>query len=189
MQVNETKIPDCYEISLNVFKDQRGRFVKTFHQDLFRSHLLETDFAEAYYSISQQNVLRGLHFQRPPKDHTKIVHCAQGEIIDAVVDLRVGSPTYGQVETFHLSDEKGNLAYIPSGLAHGFYIVSETAIVMYQVSTVYAPEHEGGIRWDSADIPWPSSNPIVSEKDKGWQSLSEFVSPFTYNPAKPSLVS
>lgn len=183
MQLHSTKIPGCFELELNVFKDQRGRFVKTFHEDIFASHQLETHFAEAYYSYSTQNVLRGLHFQIPPQDHTKMVHCAQGEIIDAVVDLRVGSPTYGQFEVFELSAEKGNSAYIPPGLAHGFYIVSETALVIYQVSTVYAPEHEQGLLWNSAEIPWPSPNPIISEKDQGWKTLADYESPFVYEPA------
>lgn len=183
MKISKTKIPGCYEITLNVFQDERGRFIKTFHQGIFKDYQLETNFAEAYYSFSQQNVLRGLHFQIPPKDHVKLVHCAQGEVMDVVVDLRIGSPTYGEFEIFYLNSEKANLVYIPSGLAHGFYINSETALVMYQVSTVYAPEYEGGIRWDSADIPWPSQNPIVSAKDSQLKFLSDFESPFTYNPA------
>lgn len=186
MQINPTKIPGCYEIQLRVLGDHRGRFVKTFHEDTFAEHGLETHFAEAYYSVSSHNVLRGLHFQIPPKDHTKLVHCAQGEVLDAVVDLRVGSPTYGQWATFHLSAEQGNLVYVPAGLAHGFYIMSEQAVVMYQVSTVYAPEHERGILWNSAGIEWPSRDPIISEKDSGWLTLSEFQSPFVYT--SPALV-
>jgi dTDP-4-dehydrorhamnose 3,5-epimerase len=181
MKISQTKIPGCYEIQLRIFEDHRGRFIKTFHQDTFAEHGLETDFAEAYYSVSPQNVLRGMHFQIPPKEHTKLVHCAQGEILDAVIDLRVGSPTYGQYATFHLSADQGNLVYIPPGLAHGFYIMSEYAVVTYQVSTVYASDYEQGILWNSADIAWPSNNPITSEKDNSWRSLSEFQSPFVYS--------
>ncbi|HHP7244074.1 MAG TPA: dTDP-4-dehydrorhamnose 3,5-epimerase [Elainellaceae cyanobacterium] len=178
MKINQTQISGCYEIQLKFFEDHRGRFVKTFHQDIFAEHGLESHFAETYYSVSPRNVLRGLHFQVPPKEHTKLVHCVQGEVLDAVVDLRVDSPTYGQYATFHLSAEQGNLVYIPPGLAHGFYIMSEHAVVMYQVSTVYAPGHEHGILWNSAGINWPSHDPIISEKDSGWRSLSEFQSPF-----------
>jgi len=180
MKIHETNIPDCYEINLKVFNDERGRFVKTFHEEMYQKLGLVTHFAESYYSVSQQNVLRGLHFQIPPKDHTKLVHCAEGEILDFVVDLRVGSPTYGKHAIFKLTSEKGNAAYIPSGLAHGFYIVSEIALVMYQVSSVYAPEYERGIRWDSVNLPWENLNPIVSAKDQSWCSLSEFESPFQY---------
>ncbi|ASC72106.1 dTDP-4-dehydrorhamnose 3,5-epimerase [Halomicronema hongdechloris C2206] len=182
----ESKIPGCYEIQLRVFQDHRGKFVKTFHQGIFEDQNLETQFSETYYSISSKNVLRGLHFQVPPKDHVKLVHCLQGEILDAVVDLRVGAPTYGQYETFHLTEDKGNSVYIPAGLAHGFYILSEQAVVIYQVSTVYAPQYEQGILWDSANIPWPTDNPNISGKDSNWKSLSEFKSPFVYN--APSFV-
>ena len=180
MQIHHTPIQGCYEILPRVFKDGRGSFVKTFHQEVFAKHQLETEFAEEYYSVSYQNVLRGLHFQLPPHAHTKIVYCVLGQVIDAVVDLRVGSPTYGQFATFDVSAEKANIIYIPPGLAHGFYVTSETAIMMYKVSTVYAPESDTGIRWDSVGINWPSPNPIVSERDSGFVALSDFTSPFVY---------
>lgn len=182
MNIHETSIPDCYEIDVKVFKDERGRLVKTFHEEIYRKFGLVTHFAEAYYSVSQQNVLRGLHFQIPPKDHTKVVHCAEGEILDFVVDLRVGSPTYGKHAILNLTSEKSNAVYIPSGLAHGFYIVSEMALVMYQVSSVYAPEYERGIHWNSLNLSWENFNPIVSAKDQSWRLLSEFESPFQYHP-------
>jgi dTDP-4-dehydrorhamnose 3,5-epimerase len=180
MKAIETKIPGCYEFQLNVFKDERGSFVKTFHQDIFSSYQLETNFAEEYYSVSHRNVLRGLHFQLPPQEHTKIAYCVQGQVLDVVVDLRVGSPTYGKFETFDLSAEKANLIYIPPGLAHGFYVISEMAIMMYKVSTVYSSEHDRGILWNSAGIPWPSTNPIVSKRDSSFATLSDFNSPFVY---------
>ncbi|MBO9998483.1 MAG: dTDP-4-dehydrorhamnose 3,5-epimerase [Cyanobacteria bacterium SID2] len=180
MNLRDTKIPGCYEIDVKVFKDDRGRFVKTFHEEVYREFGLVTHFAETYYSVSQQNVLRGLHFQVPPKDHAKLIHCVEGEILDVAVDLRVGSPTYGEHAAFTLTPEKGNAVYVPAGLAHGFYIVSEMALVMYQVSSVYAPEHEGGILWNSAGIPWEAENPIVSAKDQQWKSLAEFESPFVF---------
>ncbi|WP_017719593.1 dTDP-4-dehydrorhamnose 3,5-epimerase [Kamptonema formosum] len=180
MQIRETKIPGCYEITPDVFKDERGSFVKTFHQDIFKTHQLETKFAEEYYSVSHRNVLRGLHFQLPPEAHTKMVYCVQGQVIDAVVDLRVGSPTFGQFALFDLSAEKANTLYIPPGVAHGFYVTGETAIMMYKVSTVYSPEHDTGIHWDSVGIPWPCTEPIVSKRDSSFAALSEFKSPFIY---------
>ena len=122
LQLNPSKIPGCYEIQPAVFKDERGHFVKVFHEDTFKRHHLETDFTEEYYSVSLKNVLRGLHFQLPPKDHTKMVYCVEGEVIDVVVDLRIGSPTYGEFELFQLSAEKANIIYIPPGLAHGFWV-------------------------------------------------------------------
>ena len=182
MQITETKIPGCYEITPRIFKDRRGSFVKTFHQEIFSDHQLETNFAEEYYSLSNRNVLRGLHFQLPPHEHTKIVYCVRGEVMDVVVDLRVGSPTYKKFEIFDLNAEKANLIYIPPGLAHGFYVTSETAIIMYKVSTVYAPEHDTGILWNSVGIPWSDDNPIVSQRDSEFKTISEFESPFIYNP-------
>lgn len=180
MQLNDTKIPGCYEISPRVFQDERGSFVKTFHTDFFSKHGLETNFAEEYYSVSHQNVIRGLHFQLPPEDHAKLVYCVLGEVIDAVVDLRVGSPTHGQFETFELSAEKANIIYVPPGLAHGFCVTSETAIMMYKVSTVYSPECDAGILWSSVGIPWESENPIISKRDRDFVPFSDFESPFTY---------
>lgn len=180
MRINQTKIPGCYEITPVLFKDERGVFVKTFHQDIFANNKLETNFAEDYYSFSHQGVLRGLHFQIPPKDHTKLVYCVSGEVIDAVVDLRIGSPTFGEFETFNLNAEKGNMIYIPSGLAHGFYVVSKSAILIYKVTTVYSSEHDTGIYWDSVGIPWPNKSPIVSKRDNKFLALADFVSPFKY---------
>lgn len=181
MEIRATTIPECYEIIPNAFHDNRGSFVKIFHQEIFRGHQLNTEFAEEYYSISHQNVLRGLHFQLPPMDHIKMVFCLLGHVIDVVVDLRMGSPTYGKYETFELSADKANIIYIPKGLAHGFYVTSQTAILMYKVSTVYQRELDTGIHWNSAGIPWPTQNPIVSTRDQEFQSLSEFESPFVYS--------
>ena len=180
MQITETNIPGCYEITPRIFKDRRGSFVKTFHQEIFSDRQLETNFAEEYYSISVQNVLRGLHFQLPPQEHTKIVYCVRGQVIDAVVDLRVGSPTYGKFETFDVNADKANIIYIPPGLAHGFYVTSKTAIMMYKVSTVYSPQEDTGILWNSVGISWPSTNPIMSKRDGSFLTFSEFESPFIY---------
>ncbi|MFE4105276.1 dTDP-4-dehydrorhamnose 3,5-epimerase [Almyronema epifaneia] len=189
MDIKPTPIPGCYEIHPRIFTDQRGSFVKTFHQDIFRQHGLETHFAEEYYSHSRQNVLRGLHFQLPPQDHVKLVYCTAGEVLDAVVDLRLGSPTYGQFATFSLSAENAIALYMPKGLAHGFYAVSEQATMLYRVSTVYSPEHDAGIRWDSAGIPWPSAVPILSSRDQTFPTLADFASPFVFSaPLEPARV-
>lgn len=176
----KTSIPGCYEINPPIFTDERGIFVKTFHQEVFAAHGLVSEFAEEYYSVSRRGVLRGLHFQVPPRDHTKVVYCVAGEVFDAVVDLRIGSPAYGRFETFKLSAERANMIYIPPGLAHGFYVLSQTATIIYNVSTVYSPEHDTGIRWDTVGIPWPDSSPVISGKDGGLSSFSDFVSPFVY---------
>lgn len=180
MDIINTRIPGCFELHPAPFRDERGVFVKTFHEDNYAQNGLETYFAEEYYSLSHRGVLRGLHFQLPPRDHTKLVYCVAGEVIDAVVDLRVGSPAYGKFETFNLSAEKANMIYIPPGLAHGFYVVSQSAIMMYKVTTVYSPEHDTGILWNSAGIPWPDMHPVVSKRDSEFIALVDFKSPFTY---------
>jgi dTDP-4-dehydrorhamnose 3,5-epimerase len=184
MKISETKIPGCYKITPTIFKDERGSFIKTLHQDIFEEHQLITHFVEEYYSVSKHNVLRGLHFQLPPKDHIKMVYCTQGEVIDTVVDLRIGSPTYGKVELFYLNAENAEIIYIPSGLAHGFYVTSETATMMYKVSTVYSPQEDTGILWNSVGISWPSDRPVMSQRDRSFTPFDNFQSPFTYIPSE-----
>lgn len=181
MNLKSTTIPGCFEIIPNVFTDDRGSFVKTFHSDLFAQHGLEVDWREEYYSTSHKGVLRGLHFQLPPHDHAKVVYCTSGEVFDVVLDLRVGSPAYGTHAIFQLGAAKANMIYIPKGCAHGFYTLSEQATMMYKVSTVYAPAHDGGLLWSSVGVPWPDNQPTMSERDKAFPTLAEFtLNPFTY---------
>jgi dTDP-4-dehydrorhamnose 3,5-epimerase len=180
VDVRKTKIPGCFELQLAKFQDQRGCFVKTFHREVFLRHQLEAEFAEEYYSVSATGVLRGMHVQLPPHDQVKIVHCAAGEVMDVVVDLRTGSPTYGAFEVFRLSAERANMVYMAKGLAHGFYVIDGPAMVMYKATTVHAPEADQGVRWNSLNIPWPDPNPVVSERDRQFPPFHEFVSPFIY---------
>lgn len=180
IDLSPTKITGCYEMVVKNATDIRGRFVKTFHKDGFLKNHLEVQFDEDYYSISHQGVLRGLHFQLPPNDHTKVVYCPYGEVMDVVVDLRIGSPTYGAYEIFQLSGDKPNMVYIPKGLAHGFYVCQGPAIVMYKASSVYSAESDCGIHWASLGIPWPDSSPIISERDSRFPPLDQFSSPFLY---------
>lgn len=180
MNIQKTSVPGCYRIDPAVFKDRRGVFIKTMSKDVFKKLRLETSFAEEYHSASYNNVLRGLHFQTPPKEYIKIIYCVHGQVADAVVDLRVGSPTYGKFEMFDLNAENGSAIYIPPGLAHGFYVLSETAILIYKVSSLYSPEHDSGILWNSAGIPWPGKSPVLSERDSNFPAFSNFKSPFKF---------
>jgi dTDP-4-dehydrorhamnose 3,5-epimerase len=184
MRVEPTAIPGCYQLFPLVSKDSRGSFVKTFRKDVFAKHGLVTEFSEEYYSISRKGVLRGMHFQTPPHDHFKVVYCLSGLVLDAIVDLRVGSPAYRQSETLALSAELGNMLYIAPGIAHGFYTLSDEAILQYKVTTAYAPKHDGGIKWDSAGIAWPDASPILSVRDHGFPGLVDFLSPFQFQPAE-----
>lgn len=179
MRIEKTCIEGCYEIIPASTKDERGSFIKTVIPSFFKAHQLEYNFKEQYYSISSKRVLRGLHFQLPPKEHTKLVCCVSGTVMDVVVDVRKGSPTYGQYSIFILESDKANMVYIPHGLAHGFYVLSEQAIVLCHMTTVFSPAHDSGIRWNSLSIPWPDDNPILSKKDRELPALSDLVSPFT----------
>lgn len=181
MHIRETIIPGCFEITPHRFTDDRGSFVKTFHHDIFHQQGLETDWREDYYSVSRKGVLRGLHFQLPPHDHAKLVYSTEGRVLDAVLDLRIGSPAYGQHVLFELTAETANMIYLPKGVAHGFYTLSNRATMMYKVSTVYVPACDTGILWNSAGIPWPDSHPVVSQRDKSLPALSDFTdNPFRY---------
>jgi len=179
-KLNPCKILDCYEIQPLVTKDKRGSFTKIFHADLFSKLKLPIDFREEYYSKSTKGVIRGMHFQIPPHDHAKLVYCVQGDVLDVVVDLRIGSPSYGNIQSFMLSANKGNCIYIPRGLAHGFLVMSNEASMVYKVTSQYSKEHDKGILWNSLNFTWPISVPIVSDRDLLLPPISEFESPFLY---------
>lgn len=180
VNIKKTSIEDCYVLEPKVIKDKRGTFVKTFHEDVFGKYNLATNFKEEYYSVSHKGVLRGMHFQTPPYDHVKLVYCVVGKVLDVVVDLRINSNTYGKFEMFDLNADTANMIYIPKGMAHGFYVVSDSAIMMYKVTTTYHPENDSGVKWDSIGIPWPNVNPIISERDQKFKTLNQIEKLFFY---------
>jgi dTDP-4-dehydrorhamnose 3,5-epimerase len=184
MKIIPTSINGCFEILPRVIEDVRGRFVKTFHQDIFDEYGLATNFIEQYYSVSHKGVLRGLHFQTPPHDHAKLVYCLTGKVLDVIVDLRVGSPTFGKFELIELDSASAKMLYISTGMAHGFYALEDDTIMQYHVTSVYAPAKDTGIRWDSAGIPWPAMTPILSERDAKFALFADFASPFLYESGK-----
>jgi len=173
-----TKIDGFYEVLPKVSEDLRGAFVKTYQESNFVNIGMGVTWNEQYYSISKKGVLRGLHFQLPPHAHQKLVYCLSGEVVDVAVDLRINSPTYGQHDFVQLSAEKRNGVFIDVGLAHGFYTISESAMLLYNVSTEYEPNFDSGIRWDSAGINWGDINPIISVRDSSLIELNKFESPF-----------
>jgi dTDP-4-dehydrorhamnose 3,5-epimerase len=179
-KLHETGVPGFLELRPPIHVDARGRFVKSFHQEFFRANGLATEFREHLCSNSRRGVLRGLHFQLPPHDQAKLVLCAVGRIMDVAVDLRIGSPTFGKHASIILNAEQANQAYLANGLAHGFYVLSESATVVYSATTMYAPEYDTGIRWDSVGIQWPDPNPILSERDALLPAFADFVSPFKF---------
>ena len=178
MILKTSLLQGCFELQPKVLDDSRGRFVKVFNNEIFREYDLETNFAEEYYSVSYKNVIRGMHFQVPPADHVKLVYCVQGKVMDVVIDLRVDSPTYCHHAVFQLNASNANAVYIPKGMAHGFCVLSNQAILVYKVSSIYSPENDTGILWNSAGIDWSVNHPILSERDQNFSPLNDFASPF-----------
>ena len=173
-------LPGCYRIQCPTSVDIRGTFTKTFRTDYFAELALNTVFPEEYITVSQQHVLRGLHFQVPPFELSKIIYCLTGQVMDVLLDIRTGSPTYGQYAICELSETVPELIYIPPGIAHGFYVHSASAILYYKVSKVYNATCDTGIHWSSAGIPWPAGTPIISRRDDHLLPLAEFASPFSF---------
>jgi dTDP-4-dehydrorhamnose 3,5-epimerase len=179
--VEACRIPGLRLLRPRIAADSRGRFVKIMHAAFFAAHGLRTDFREQYYSVSTRGVIRGFHFQVPPMEHVKLVTCLSGRVMDVVVDLRRGSPQFGNHEIFDLSAASGTILYIPVGCAHGFLTQSESATLFYDVSSVYAPDCDRGIRWDSAGVAWPVADAIISPRDRDLPRLAEFDSPFAFD--------
>ncbi len=169
LQVERTALYGCLVITAKVFEDDRGYFYETFNRKSFEDQLnLNVEFVQDNESLSTKGVLRGLHFQKGEHAQAKLVRVVHGSIVDAVVDCRTGSPTFGQHLTVELSSENKKQLFIPKGFAHGFYTLSESAIVNYKCDTYYNEHAEGGIRYDDPflGIDWQlQGKPIISEKD------------------------
>lgn len=165
--------------------DTRGWFAETFNVDTFSRLGITCTFVQDNHSLSVPAfTLRGLHFQTPPRGQDKLVRCIRGRIFDVAVDVRKQSPTFGQWVGAELSAENGHQLFVPVGFAHGFLTLEPECEVVYKCSDTYAPEADGGIRWDSVGIDWPlpaGQQPELSAKDKVALSLAEFDSPFAYD--------
>lgn len=170
--------PGTHLLQPKVFVDQRGDFVKTFHVGLYAELGIAFTPAEEFYSTSRKNVLRGMHFQLPPHDHSKLVFCLRGRVLDVLLDLRRSSPTYGRFASAELSSENHHQFFIPSGIAHGFVALEEHSVMVYKTSTVHAPTHDAGVRWDSFGFDWGTDSPIISDRDQRFPALKDLISPF-----------
>ena len=178
MQINKTDFEGLYVIDKFVSRDDRGNFIKMFNYDEFINNGIDVEFKESYYSTSKKNVIRGMHFQLPPDQHAKLVTVIKGSVTDVVVDLRKESPTYKKVFSIELSDRNNKALFIPVGMAHGFVSNEDDTVMLYQVSTGYHKESDCGIRYDSIDYQWNVTNPIVSDRDRSFESINDFRSPF-----------
>jgi dTDP-4-dehydrorhamnose 3,5-epimerase len=170
----ETKLEGVVLLEPRVFGDERGFFVETFSRDLWRELGVDVEFVQHNHSRSVGKTLRGLHFQTQP-GQAKLVRCSRGAVFDVAVDLRRGSPTYGQWEGYVLDDETHRQLFVPAGFGHGFAVLSDVADVAYLLSSVYDPDTEAGIAWDDPDVgvEWPVDEPLLSERDKSAPRLAE----------------
>lgn len=166
----------CYGASLATFSDVRGAFQKLFHEDTFSEYMPGFLPREAYLSSSHKGVLRGMHFQLPPHDHGKVVICLSGAALDVIVDLREGAD-FGQTTSVELTPEGISCVLLPPGVGHGFYAHEDNTQLLYLVETVHSQQADAGVMWDSCGFDWPSSDPILSERDTKHPSLTEFVPP------------
>ena len=177
MNFISTPFPGLFLIEPKVFGDHRGYFFESFQQNEFDEKIDKTVFVQDNESKSAKGVLRGLHFQKPPFTQAKLVRCITGKILDVVVDLRKGSPTYKQSYSIELNDSNKLQLFIPRGFAHGFVVLSEEAIFSYKVDNLYAPAHDAGIRFNDPElmIDWqlPDAELKLSEKDRVLPLLSE----------------
>jgi len=165
-------------ITLPSSQDARGIFVKTFHDSDFKKAGIEFTLRESYFSFSKKDVIRGMHFQSPPHQHSKIVFCPQGAILDVLVDLRKSSPTFGKYFAHELSEENHKACFIPEGFAHGFKSLTDDALTCYLVSSEYNKEYDTGLHYTSIGFDWGVNEPILSARDLSFGSLEGFDSPF-----------
>lgn len=185
MEVVKTAIEGVVIIEPKVFKDARGYFFESFSQREFEEKVRKVHFVQDNESMSSYGVMRGLHFQCPPFTQSKLVRCVKGRVLDVAVDIRNGSPTYGQHVAVELSEDNHRQFFVPRGFAHGFAVLSETAVFQYKCDNFYAPHADGGIsiQDESLGIEWhiPMDKAILSEKDLKHLCLKEFDSPFDYS--------
>ena len=184
MEVIRTDIDGAVIIEPRIFGDARGYFFESYNQKEFDEKVGPVRFVQDNESFSSYGVLRGLHFQKPPFAQSKLVRVISGKVLDIIVDIRAGSPTYGQHVAVELSGENHRQFFIPRGFAHGFVVLSETALFQYKCDNLYAPQSEGAIIWNDPDIgiDWtiPSSDILLSEKDRNHGFLKDLKTPFVY---------
>lgn len=182
MQIEPTNLPGVVILTPARHGDARGFFSESWSQKRMREAGLDIDFVQDNHSLSAKvGTVRGLHFQSPPHAQAKLVRCGKGRLFDAAVDIRKGSPTYGQWTGVELSFENGRQLLIPAGFLHGFVTREPDTEIVYKCSDYYAPECDGSVRWDSCGIDWGfEGTPLLSAKDEKAVPLADFVSPFTF---------
>ena len=178
-----TQLTEVIIVEPRVFPDERGFFMETYKKSDFAAHGITDVFVQGNQSRSSKGTLRGLHYQKDPKGQGKLVRAMGGEIFDVVVDIRKGSPSYGNWLAVTLSSTNQKMLYVPRGFAHGFCVMSEQADVFYMTTEEYAPDYEAGICWNDPDlgIDWPIGDPKLSKRDKNWPRLRAADNNFQYD--------
>ena len=186
MELRPTAVDGCHELRLDRKPDHRGEFLKLFNATTFAELGLPFAVRELFWSRSHAGVVRGLHFQAPPADVAKVVCCLEGAVLDVVVDLRVGSPTYHEHCAVTLSADAANAVFVPHGCAHGFLVTEGDALVLYAQSGEWDGEREGGVLWSSVAAGWPvdAARAVLSDRDAAFPPLDELVSPFVVGPSE-----
>ncbi len=184
MTIEQTSLPGVLIFTPTVYKDARGYFCETYNVEVWRQAGVDTVFVQDNHSRSVRGTLRGLHFQLPPAAQAKLLRVTRGAVWDVAVDIRRGSPTFGQWVGVELTEDNFKQLYIPQGFAHGFCVLSDEADVLYKTSHVYSPQHEQGIAWNDPElgIAWPEPSPLLSDRDRKAGSLQEYLAktPFAY---------
>lgn len=183
MEVKERKLKGVFEITLKPHIDNRGFFMRTFDDKIFKEKGIERNWVQENHSRSEEKgIIRGLHFQLPPFTETKLVRCINGSVLDVFVDLRKDSETFGHWDSIELTAENKKLIFIPRGFAHGFCTLTEISEVVYKVDNYYSQENERGLLWcdKTVGVDWPTKNPILSKKDENNMTLKQFVNEFKY---------
>ena len=173
-----SKFEDCFQVMFDQKNDNRGHFIKSYHEGMYKDLGIEMVIREEYFTMSQRHVFRGLHFQHPPKAIAKMVFCVEGKVRDYVVDIRKNSATYGQYQIFDLDSEKPSIVYVPEGFAHGFYVLSEKALMQYKVSDVFDAACDAGIDYRSFEFAKEIVNPIMSARDQSFEDFTNFKTLF-----------
>ena len=180
MIFTETPLRGAFVIEADPFDDARGLFARTWCQREFEARALETRIAQCSTSFNKRKgTLRGLHYQAPPFEETKVVRCTRGSIYDVIVDLRADASTFTRSFGAVLSADNRKAMYVPVGFAHGFQTLEDDTEVLYQISEFYAPDHARGVRWDDPAfaIPWPDDERVISARDRGYPDFDPFIFP------------
>ncbi|MEM7731623.1 MAG: dTDP-4-dehydrorhamnose 3,5-epimerase [Pseudomonadota bacterium] len=182
MQIEKNNLPGVLILTPARFGDARGFFSESWNRQRMEEHGIDLDFVQDNHSVSAEvGTLRGLHYQSPPHAQDKLVRCGQGCIFDVAVDIRVGSPTFGQWTGVELSAENGKQLLVPKGFLHGFVTRAPDTEVLYKCTDYYAPQSDGGVHWDSCGVDWGLTGaPVLSDKDQNAVPFAAFESPFVF---------